>query len=269
MNPYRYMLAFFLISLPYRAISQQRTGTIVVFSTTPNKAIVAADSRAVTDMHGAGKDVIENDQCKILAFDNKAIFALAGFQTCFGPTKWDVLDTTKEVYADIAKQDPKRAGINMADLFIKNWYTKMVDSLSANWKFCPQENQIIMAGVFIDFNLLDRIESRTAIIKLPISGKLGEYTVDVHTEDLTAIPQGAGEAAILIEFLANESTRAKQWHTVIDKYPPERKVQALAQLTRRLDKSGNVGGNIDMAVLTDSGIRWVSTKKNCAHQQKY
>jgi hypothetical protein len=127
-----------------------------------------------------------------------------------------------------------------------------------------------MVGAFVDFNILDRIESRMAIIRPAPSGQ--RYDVSVELVDdlpLDGTPEGAGEADILVEFNANTTARAKQWHATMDGYSPERKIQALAQLIRQLDKTGHVGGNIDMAVLTDRGIRWVSTKKQCEHNTKY
>jgi hypothetical protein len=272
MNYYRCALIPLLAFAPYRAISQQRTGTVFIVSTTPDKAIIAADSRGVTD-YGASKNVNEDDQGKIMAFDNKAIFAMAGFQTCFGPTKWNVLDTTREVYGSIVRQNPKHPGVNMADLFIKNWNRKIGELLAANWKFCvpnlEPNSSIIMTGIFIDFDLLDRIEGRMATIKFPPSGKPDQFPVELTELPIEGSQVLAGETAILDEFFADQSPRAKQWHTVIDKYPRERRIQALAQLTRKFDTTGHVGGNIDMAVLTDSGIRWVSRKSKCQHNQKY
>jgi|SRR5580692_10168789 hypothetical protein len=265
MNSHSGITILYLITLVcHCAAGQQQTGTIVVLSITRDKAIVAADSR---EMNGTTNTVANDSDCKILALDKKAIFAFSGLRLCeMRDSKrviWDAQGVARDTYRHLAEQ-PKRVGESMGNKFIRAWDKAMLQTM--DFKLCNSTtgpHGEVMTAVFLDVDPLNGTEAYFDAI----SSENATVNDDIAQIEPNGLPMGTGHTNILNEFLAGVTPRSKTWHATIDKYSPERRVQALAQLTRRFDTSGFVGGNIDMAVLTTNGIQWVSTKKQCQPQQ--
>jgi hypothetical protein len=72
-----------------------------------------------------------------------------------------------------------------------------------------------------------------------------------------------GHNDVINEFSANQTARAKTWHTRIDKLGPDDQIIALAELEREFDKSGTIGGQIDSIRVTPAEIKWLTVKKQC------
>jgi hypothetical protein len=244
----------------YGAVAQQKSGTIIIFSLTQDKAIVAADSR-----ESNGQGVVVTDQgCKLVALDNKAIFTFSGTRFCEikDPIRgnWDAQGAAISVYKNLASQTNRVRGND----FIHAWDKEMLGHM--NFRLCTSHigpHGEVLTGLFFDLDASNRIEAYAEIVSLHGS----QITTDIQGLALDGLAMGSGWTDILDEFLATATPRAKAWHKRIDNYSPERRVQALGQLTREFDTSGSVGGNIDMASLTARGIEWVSTKKHCQQQQ--
>ncbi|HXM20744.1 MAG TPA: hypothetical protein VN948_05725 [Terriglobales bacterium] len=261
MNSHRRVCILFCIAfICHGAVAQQESGTVIILSLTRDKAIVAADSR-----ESNGNDVVVTDQgCKILAFDDKAIFTLSGTRFCEMKDSergnWNAQGAAISVYKVLASQTMRVMGSD----FIHAWDKEMLRHM--NFQLCTGSHLgphgEVLTALFFDLDSFNRIEGYADMVSLHGS------RVETNIVPLTpnGLPMGSGWTDVLDEFLAAVTPRAKAWHKRIDNYSPERRVQALGQLTREFDTSGHVGGNIDMAVLTAKGIQWISTKTKCQQQ---
>jgi hypothetical protein len=263
MGLYRYILPFFLIVLPYRAVSQQQSGTIVVFRALPDHAIVAADSKSVRTCPPNNRIVVR-DVCKILTFDNRFVFAASGYYGRHDPcesndTLWNVGDITKHLY--------QNDSISSVDDFATKWAKKMGSVLWDDSKISPPAmgpRGIILAAVFLGFSG-SRIDARDVVLT---PGKQGGVHADVGIIILNGERNFAGEGEVIEEFSASQSRRAKQWHARIDKLGPDEQIVALARLTKQFDTSGTVGGAIDAIRVTPLGIKWLLVKPECDIRRK-
>jgi hypothetical protein len=236
------------------AWSQQGTGTIATFRLTPERAIVAADSRTV--LHGCSSGVNDN-VCKVATFDNKLVFAASGYSgrfKCGSDSAWNVRDITKKFY--------RQEGVPALDPFVTAWARMMANVLSEDSKISPPVSHggIILGAVFILVDARGQVKADSVRFSPSSDG-------DIHVDIGHVIPNGGdnmmGQGAVILEFNAGQTERSKQWHRQIDKLDPDQRVVALAKLTEQFDSSGMVGGPIDSILLTKSGVRWLSVKPDC------
>jgi hypothetical protein len=240
------------------AISQQQTGTIIVFRLSPDHAVIAGDSRTVR-MCPPKQRIVSQDVCKVLAFENKYAFAAVGYTARFDPctsnhTLWNVRDITKKLYRD--------GNISSVDDFARKWGSKMHDVLIDDSKISPPSangpNKVVLGGLFVG-NVGHQVTAKMILFRLP--GK------DLQASVITFNPSTGfndfGHADAIIEFEANQTARAKIWHRRLDKLGPDDQILALAKLQRDNDTSGTVGGKIDSVRITPSEINWLTVKKEC------
>lgn len=246
------------------AVAQQKSGTAIIFSVTPEKAIVSADSRELDSTHKIATD----QGCKIVAFDNRAIFTFSGTRVCqvSQHNEWDAQKTALSVYKRLRISNK----VVRAKDFMLAWDEELrlhtTDFVGCSGVHNPDGG--MMTALYFNvglFGSIEAIDDELTVKQSPSNGPIFEHRIAEIA--LNGLPMGSGHMDILDEFLADRSDRAKSWHKQIDAYSPERRIQALGQLTRRFDDSGSVGGNIDMAVLTSNGVKWISTKQQCQTQQ--
>jgi hypothetical protein len=246
----------------YGAVAQQISGTVIILSLTHDKAIVAADSRS---LYGEGLGVATDKSCKLLAFRDEAIFTFSGTRVCQNNDPklkigWDAQEVAKSVYNSLAGQKMRVTGSD----FIHAWDKEMLRHM--NFKHCVPHlgpHGEVLTGLFFGLDSSNNVEGYSDEVSL--EGSIVKTNIGPLAPN--GLPMGSGWTTVLEEYLAAKTPRAKTWHKKIDSYSPEQKIEALGQLTRKFDTSGHVGGNIDMAVLTARGVRWVSTKKECQVQQ--
>jgi hypothetical protein len=249
------------------ALCQQQSGTIVTFRVFPDHAIVAADSRTVRTV--LDTRTVNDDVCKILTFDNKLIFAYAGYTARVKPysdeTLWNVRDVAKSAYRDIVSKNlpaSNLAGSNLSDAFAREWTKRMGGILIDDSKISPPPlvpGGFVLGGIFIAFDAGGQILPSVVIFRLvngSITAQMGAGHPDGHLNMV-------GRGAVFEEFEANTTKRAKQWHAQTDKLSPDKQAVALAKLTKEFDASGQVGGPIDSVILTRSGISWLYVKPHC------
>jgi len=236
------------------ALSQQGTGTIVVFRLTPERAVVAAGSRTV--QNGCSSEINDN-VCKVATFDNKLAFAASGYSgrfKCGSGSAWNVRDLTRDFY--------HQKGVTALDEFVTAWAKMMGNVLLEDSKISPPlaHGGIILGAVFILVDASGHL-SADSVRFSPLSGG------DIHMDIGHVIPNGnnnlVGQGSVILEFNAGQTERSKPWHRQIDKLDPDQRVIALAKLTEQFDSSGTVGGPIDSVLLTQSGARWLSVKPGC------
>jgi hypothetical protein len=248
------LAALLIFSVPYGAVPQQQSGTIIVFRVTPVEAIVAADSLERETYKG--KTVKTHSVCKILVFDNKYIFAASGYSgRHFGRSPWDLSQITKEMY--------RTGNISSTGDFANLWTSKMHTILIRDYKIFPppvHEGNTILSAIFIGIKG-NEIDARSRIFHSENSGhpSLEAQVITANGED-TAM----GEDNIILEFKANKTTRAGQWRERIDMLTPEVRMVALVKLVEEFNHSGGVGGNIDsVRISTLKQVEWLTGKRKC------
>jgi hypothetical protein len=258
MNHCRNFVVFLFLAAPNLAMSQQEVGTIVVFKVLPDHAVIAADSKT-TRLCGQ-KTIVGYDVCKILTFENHYVFAAAGYtgrivpDDCESGRKlWNVRDITKDVYRD--------GSVPTTDAFAHKWGDKMLEILREDSKISPprSRNRLIVSGLFIGASNGNLVGEMVHIMQ----GQHG--VVEAHYEQVPYgdRPNTAGFGAVVAEFMANTSQRAKLWHSQIDKLSLDDQIIALAKLVKAEDTSGEVGGPIDSVRMTPFGVQWISHKPMC------
>jgi hypothetical protein len=263
MNYHRYVLVF-LLALPCRAVCQQEAGTIVVFRLLSERAVIAADSKTNRRCPGVKNPIVCYGVCKILAFDNKYIFAASGYSGRFDScqsshTLWNIRDITKNLYRD--------GRITGVDDFAQKWSAKMLSVLSEDAKISPPrtgpEGQIVI-GIFMGVSE-GKVTGRGVLFQFEADRHIHVYP---HPLVASERPQDMGYDDPLLEFQANKTARAKVWHRRIDKLAPDDQIIALAKLDRDFDKSGEVGGQIDAIRITAKGVEWLAGKPACKQAHK-
>jgi hypothetical protein len=240
------------------AISQQQTGTIIVFRLSSDHAIVASDSRRVR-MCPPHNKIVSEEQCKILTFDNKYVFATSGYDARFEPcasnrTVWNINEVTKGLYRD--------GNISSVDDFARKWRGKMADVLTQDSKISPLPRHghggLVLGALFVG-NSDHKMTAEMVIFQMADKGLQSSLLILPPDKEF----QDIGEGEVLTEFDADKTARAKVWHHRIDKLDLDAQIAALAKLARDNDTSGGIGGKIDSIRITPCGINWLSVKKQC------
>jgi len=248
----RYLLVLLMASIPYSAICQQQTGTIIVFRFTTDEFIIAADSKVIAKFptHEA---VVSQDVCKIFTFDNKYIFAAGGYLG--RGNYWDIYDEMKILY---------RSGtIASISDFASKWAKKMQSILTEDAKVSspPLGNGgVVLTALFAG---IERGKIQTQAVQFEMSN--GKYQTPYMAPIL---PDGRynaiGEITVFSELEAHQTQRARVWQKRIAALEPEKRVVAIAKLVRDYDLGGKVGGHIDSARITPfKGAEWMSVKPSC------
>jgi len=206
-------------------------------------------------------EIVSENICKVLRFDDKYVFAASGYTARFDPcssshTLWNVREITKGVYRD--------GNISSVDDFASKWGTKMKSVLDDDSKISPPSRGsggTVVAGLFVGhFDL--RMIAKVVFLRITNRG----LQVSIDDAPLNQKINAMGEDDVINEFLANNTDRAKIWHHRIDNLASDSQVAALAKLTAEFDPTRHVGGKIDSIRITPSGINWLSVKKQCGNK---
>lgn len=149
-------LCFWIFCIAQTACSQIATGTIVVFALIPDKAVIAADSRGGFVKGGPADDTY----CKIAAFGNQVIFAVAGSALYLSSgvndpiPSWSAIGVAKNVHKAGSHAVRASSKINtIADAWAKemqaNWtnlYTKHPDLVITA---ADKGKGLLTSGIFI------------------------------------------------------------------------------------------------------------------------
>jgi hypothetical protein len=160
----RYAHANFLIVLMLllpmsSAVSQVKSGTVVIIGHSKQKVVIAADSRQVDD-DGPG---YHDDGCKIIALNDKLIFAAAGkIRADIGETVyWDSAREARTALTDTRRLDGDKPGYFLNRVSAK-WGallgTKIASSIPPTYAHSVSDNLILVDGLLIGID-----ESRTCI----------------------------------------------------------------------------------------------------------
>jgi len=138
----------------------------------------------------------------------------------------------------------------------------MLYTLKQDAKISPPmqgDGGIVVRAIFLGFNEDRRLSEDEVWIWQTGTGLKPEFKYGDRSGNIVVF----GQPTVYEEFTASHSNRARQWHTQLDKLSLDKKVTALAELTRDFDTSKEVGGPIDTVKLTATGVHWATVKPQC------
>ena len=264
----RFIVALLLFPV-YVAWPQIKAGSVVYVDFAKDEVTIAADSRMILSSGGH-----DDTECKISAFGNQFVFAMAGVVE---GEKWNAHAVARQVWEAESKveADP----VKLVPVVADRWATQMEgiygqpNSIStirkigskalANGIFAATNNKgnLIAYVTDIDFDL--RLFDSKHLVRLWHDGR--------------NIPPGTsasgGRDEIIDEFLALSSTRAKDyWEQFIPQISNTTKSQQRASIASKLielsirlhPQNSELGFPVDVLQLRPrTGVSWVSIKPNC------
>src|SRR5580692_10841534 len=271
MSSARWLFALLLLAAPpTNALAQEESrasnaaptsslrGTVVVYRVTAANVVIAPDSRAIIGKRHRVQ--ILNNVCKIKTFDHKYVFTstghAVGFDCASNAKLWDVRDIAAQVY---------RSGVSNADDFMQKWTERMQPLLEGAAKKCrvlTGPGGFVATALFVGGS--DReLTARAVTVGFQGGGK-GIFKATAQPIEVAGQPHAIGHFDVVKEFQGNQTPRAKHWHKRIDGLQPDAQIAALAQLAKKLDDTGEVGGPIDAIRITSGKpADWLSVKPDC------
>jgi hypothetical protein len=264
-----FMIAFLALSV-YSASAQIKTGSIVVVGFLKNKLVIAADSRGTYKTSRPKND----DQCKIAALSNHAVFASTG---AIGYGSGGIGDPVSS-WANV-----KEAGNASDAVGVRTHGKERIEQIADAWV------QIVSIDWFITYlfhpEVLDAMEDNVLSIGFFATAEDGEIfstlraivfdgtTFSGEQRQFTTGPFCAfGKVGVYNELMtpASDLAKSEAEHWTISPTLTQRldwgtlRAIRIADLTAAYEPSGDVGGHIDAVELWDNGsIHWVARKCQC------
>jgi hypothetical protein len=256
-------------------------GTVVVVAVKDEKGIIAADSR------GTNEATSKDDDCKISNYAGVVVVASAGMRSIAledGKTgeqiKWDSHDVAKDAFYDIARKSrtaesvangwDKQAKAVFAKILLKVGVRQFVSKVRV-----PLKDGVFSEAVFVDF-AEGKARAFHSAVRLVTSGDGMAPIIETKTEqmrnpDMTVL----GFRDVVDEFTKNTSKRAvsetQKWRSRIGSVSnfdsfflyAEQLVVWSVEFGHNYPYGDLVGGPVGAAVVTSSGVKWLSIKSNC------
>jgi hypothetical protein len=273
------LAALLLFSPRLFAIGQaESNGTIIVVSSLRDEVIFAADSREYSLLS------YSDDNCKIVALGNKAVFAAAGREGIGNPVTahidgWNAFSIASNVYRRVTlKNTPQRLSEQLA----RSWGAAMKEHFQAHFsrygfaKIMGEEDaeRVLTRGAFANFEKdgshLFVVEKIT--YEIGEGGKVVVSAAIDYTEVSPSFVYSMGTNDIVKEIDAAKTFRAVQWRKGLDvgMLQGDSAIFASGQLVQLTienypatlkDAEGKpfsiVGGKVAIGKLTVNGFEWV------------
>jgi len=267
------ILIWMFISQP--AYPQVSSGTVIVFQLVNGKFVVAADSR------GIFKGIPNDTYCKIAAFRQQVVFAVAAgpFYVPGNPDAAPAWSATEEASKAIAINPSKeqRDSVSRVNSIADTWASSMI----TNWRilnlihpnfvsqFALAENGSLTTGIFAAAS-----HESVSLTARAIVLKNGIVTAVHLDEDCSSGPCVSGMADIFAEFILGKTERAKKEARSPLSLPKGMSremahIIRLVDLTIAYDPTQTVHGPIDAVELSgDGSIKWFGRKEQCPESQE-
>ncbi len=269
-----------ILLMTYSAHAQVISGSIVIFSFTKDKLVVAADSLANNEYFGTP----DYSHCKIAAFNHQLIFTSVG-ATGFvasgtGVQLWDNKDLARDAIHTTPRGE--HGDINI-DAIVETW----AKAVKSHWDSVDQEQTRktaaanggqLTAGVFIGKELIPKI----AIVRFNSVSLLDpvEYVFGNAMSDCWPCAELQGNKIcaagkhldVVAKFCSQRRPEAKiliRTPLLGDTRDAELPVKIVELTIDGYEKTaGDVGGKVDAATINKNGsITWNSRKKECPENQ--
>lgn len=260
------------LSLNQFALSQIQTGTVVFADFTKNEITIAADSRGTSSRTGAHKDT----DCKISAFGNKFVFAMAGASTLNG--HWEAKSIAREVWE---AQSKISSTTPLLDRVVDGWNRAMKE-LYSDADFIASIRPPVTGVPVIATAMFGATDDAGTLRLKTVDITFDPFLFDTQrkvqiVQNVKEVPAGQirvmGHKEIPLEFWRGTSQRARDYdgrfnlrisNLPIDQQRAKR-ASKMIELSILLDpKKEELGFPIDVLQLRKgSGVRWVRRKANC------
>ncbi len=267
-----------VVFIPQFAQAQLTSGTLIVFQLRNNKFMLAADSRG--ELNGVTRDT----NCKVAAFRQKVIFAVAGVPF-YPPRPFDpapawnsVIEAGKAIVAVSPKES--RTSQSRVNAIADRWAKNMRDNWRTTDRFhhdlvAQEQGGNLTVGVFAATSH-GTVSFTTRFIVLD-KGKITILPDD--QQDCSAHPCAAGHSDILKEYYEGKTQRATndfrtyKLHEPLPKgtSPEMARIIWLVDLAATYEPTRTIGLPVDALELSGDGhTRWVQgyRKKQCPETQE-
>jgi hypothetical protein len=256
------------------AWSQIKTGT-VLYVDFEDELTIAADSRMTF-----GNGLHDDQECKISAFGNQFVFAMAGVVKR-EQEPWNAHTVARQVWEEESKKevDPVR----LVQIIANKWVTQMEEIYKQSRifpelrKIQPENTGVLANGVFGASNGAGVIAAYSTNITFdrPLFDSSSVVSIGHNG---TIVPRGqfsAGHDEIAMEFGQQTSGRAKEYMDRFMPQLPSGKSEKRAAIAAKLielsillhPKSSELGFPVDVVQLAPkTGVSWVALKPNCPKQ---
>jgi len=253
------------------AYAQLQSGTIVVFQLTPQKFVIAADSRAAFESKPP-----EDTHCKIGGFkSNKVVIGVTAAAAYPSAGRGDLLPSwsaISEVEKALSLVDPKTA--DDASQYVTDLARAWSANLVADWtqSYWVHPELVVRAAKANNGTLTNGIlaaarRGRIAIAFRTIAYRDGKIQVEVPSPlpDCQVAPCASGETAVFDKYIHSRDDYVDAPQSVTGSFGYELlRAVRLVDLTIAYDKTGAVHGPIDaLEMTTDGSITWKNRKQNC------
>ena len=261
-----------VLAFPHAGMRDSVThGTIIVVGKSPERVILAADSRIGSTQTGIGVERINDSYCKLAALGGHTVFGASGV-IGNGNGDWTAVSLATAIPTPSTPMS-REDGLG----FLLSWSNSIIQKLSGLSPeqlraIASQNDGNITTGVLAGVNRDDTTWAQAVIVQYSVIAGLAvpkSYDL-IANKRMEYFTLGKGE--IVREFVDKTSRRATvenaRWAKLRSKMGQrafeEFKTRRLADLTIKLypDKSA-VGGPIDEVALDADGVRWISLKSNC------
>jgi hypothetical protein len=268
---------FFALGAPL-AMTQMKSGTVIIIFFSKEKVILAGDSRVIEVGEGT-KRSYRDDECKIFALNNKIIYAASGMiGHDFSPREtgaaWDAHREAMQIASSAT--DIK----TIADA----WAARIKQLIDADFVNYPQlfeaalrTKTFLVSAVFAGLDADNKLSVYSVVLTCDCHPFHKSARVDVGPRPPTddGLPVGImakQEATVVFnELIAGKTPRSnlerKRWTSL------SRKKRETAITIRSVEfiiknaATDEIGGAVDALEIDASGrIRWIQRKKNCPQQ---
>lgn len=265
-----FLIAFLILSV-YSASAQIKTGTIVVVGFLNDKLVIAADSRVTYPTIRPPN----NDQCKIGALSNHAVFASSGAIGYDGGGIGDAVGSWANVKEAANASDAvgvRTHGKERIEQIANAWVQNVTIDWFIMYLFHPNEvidameDHVLSIGFFATAEDGEIFSTLRAIIfdGTTFSGEQRQFP--------TAPFCAFGEVGVYNKLMnpASDLAKSEAEHWTISPTLTKRLSRdtlwaiRIADLTAAYEPKGNVGGHIDAVELWNNGvIHWAIRKPQC------
>lgn len=273
---YCYVLLGVVLLSPTHALTQHTSGTVVVVYFTDVKVILAADSLVGIE----GRQGEKKHDCKIAIIDDHIVFAntgMGGVRVGVAPL-WSAHEEARRAYKAVPDGSLRDIAHTWGAAMVGHFEVELRLTKGIVEGYAARHSSILALGVFFSNRVVDGFAGTVVTVRLSNDGR------DSVSHEIEALyprecrsPIGPfcaiGSTDVFVEFAALATDRARDEASSWEGQRPLRnwgdedvlKTARLVDLTIAYDKSGSVGGNIDVVQLQKGGspAEWKAQAEEC------
>jgi hypothetical protein len=263
-----------LVYMHYPLHAEMERGTLLVVYFSQDKIVLAADS--LTLIKGGGTEKREYS-CKIAALGKNTLFAAAG-RTGYrkeGPADpvpdWTAIGEAQRIYTQHPTEPPEILSDYWEQALIANLIAQLKSSSTGRQIVeddAARHERILTSGLFLYAPPHGDFQSKLSRVTYPRRNFFEAKYGDIPTSYLALGEPNA--VRIVLEYVSLQSDRAKEeaeeWNQQQQSLKGDKealRAKRLVELAIKHDQSGEIGGEIDVAILRKNGtVEWAANP-NC------